>query len=212
MNDPTLPALNADPTSDARLSRRALLRAAAGLAGALALGLESSPVSADASAPFALAFWDGARLTDPTQMHADPALRGASVTLTLRSLPAGAAPTLQALTAHFPDTDAPNPVWTPFTAWAASPEDGARGIAFTMPVHPAWGLLLTVDLGASGGQSVCRLDSGGGRGTSKLRAGTYLIAPAGTDWRGVAPTDGGYLMQGGGPVGFDYLALTVAPA
>lgn len=202
MND-----LNSDPISDSLLSRRALLRAAAGLAGALAFGLESAPVRADASAPFALAFWDGTRLTDPTQMHADPMLRGASVQITLYSRPAGESPTLHSLTAHFPDGDGPAPAWTPFTAWAASPDDSERGIAFTMPVHPTWGLLLSAEIGPaeSRGQATVRLDSGGGRGTAKLRAGTYLIGPAGTDWTGWTPS-------GEDAASFDHLVLTVAPA
>jgi len=56
------------------------------------------------------------------------------------------------------------PAWTPFIAWAASPGDGQRGIAFTMPVHPTWGLLLSAETGLaeSCGQTVCRLDVGGG--------------------------------------------------
>ena len=206
---------NADPTPDSTLTRRALLRAAAGLAGVLALGLEASdacalpisPGGLGAGAPLALAFWDGTRLLDPTRMHPDRTLAGASLRLTLRSRPVGEVPTLHALTAHFPDADGPAPAWTPFTAWAASPGDSERGIAFTMPVHPAWGLLLSAETGpaASRGQTVCRLDVGGGRGTPKLRVGTYLLAPAGTDWTGWSPGDWE-------PAAFDSLVLTVARA
>ena len=99
------------------------------------------------------------------------------------------------------------PAWTPFIAWAASPGDGQRGIAFTMPVHPTWGLLLSAETGPAGscGQTVSRLDVGGGRGMPKLRVGTYLLAPAGTDWTGWSPGDWG-------PAAFDSLVLTVARA
>jgi hypothetical protein len=60
-------------------------------------------------------------------------------------------------------------------------------------------------------QTLCRL---GAAGTGpKLSAGTYLLAPAGTDWRGCVLTGGERLTgRGGQPAGFDHLLLTVAPA
>ena len=227
MTDPNTDP-NTDPTPDAPLTRRALLRAAVGLAGALALGLEAAPARADlpalddpdAGAPPALAFWDGAQLQDPARMSADRvlagrALRGASVRLTLHSRPAGGPPTLHALTAHFPVRDGAETRWTPFLAWAASPGAGGQGIAFTMPIHPVEGLRLSVELGEGPRGDVrsaeCRLGLAGGG--AALRAGTYLIAPTGTDWTGCTLAGGERLSAfGGGPVGFDHLLLTVGPA
>ena len=219
---------NADPTLDSPLTRRALLRAAAGLAGVFALGLGAAPARAggpamdgpDVGVPPALAFWDGVRLRDPARMSADRmlanrALRGASVRLTLHSRSAGDLPTLRALTAHFPVRDGAGTRWTPFLAWAASPGGGGQGIAFTMPIHPVEGLRLSVGLseGPLGNvrSAECRLGLAGGG--AALRAGTYLIAPAGTDWTGCALADGECLTgSDGGPVGFDHLLLTVGPA
>ncbi len=196
-----------------RFTRRALLRAAAGAAGALALGLPAR-AAAKKDVPLALAFWDGVRLLDPALMREDAAALGGSARITLHSHPAGGPPALHALTVFFPVADGMRTCWTPFTAWAASPGAGGRGSAFILPVHPAAGLRLCVEHGA-GRREDFRLGgpAGGLMGGLALRAGTYLFAPAGTDWTGSSLRDSALLTApGGGSVGFDHLVLVVAPA
>ena len=219
-----------DGTSDRlpvdRLSRRAFLGGAAGLAGTLALGLgaphaEAAP--AKARGAITLAYWNGEQLVDSARLPSgEAALRQTGIRVTVHG-EIGPARTLRGLTVHYP-LGGGSGATVPHHAWAGSPQ-GSRDAAFTLPVVTADGLALTVRhvpaAGEAPRETLCRLALGEAAGQAKLRAGTYVLANAGASWRGCRfeAGDGGCGARltrptpaGPASVGFDYLVLAVAPA
>jgi hypothetical protein len=203
---------------DGRLSRRAFLNGAAGLAGCLAFDLNAwaAPDSvAVSAAPLTLAYWDGAALHDAASLpHGDQAFVGPGARVTIHS-EVGASRTLRGVSAVYALDDGKTSV---FHAWAGSPH-GKHDAAFTVPVVDS-GLTLIVRHTRTPENvpedAVCRLAVSHEHNVPKLRAGTYILASRAVDWsRWQFQPDGptrGRLVAGAAqkPAHFDYLVLTIA--
>ncbi len=212
---------------DDRLTRRAFLSGAVSLGGVLALGWSVRPADGAArpgSAPLALAFLDGSRLVDATRLpQGEAALCQTGVRLTVHGR-VGTGQTLRGLSAHFLIHEGSQAHLVPFHAWAGSPHGNSHDAAFVLPLVPPDGLHLTVrhaaGADADAQETLCLLTPGNAPGQAKLRAGTYVLMPAGADWSRchyeASGPPGGQLFRGTAdglvPAGFDHLILTVRPA
>jgi hypothetical protein len=205
------------------LPRRRFLRGAAGLVGAIPLGLSvgsvARPARAARSAPVSLHYWDGTRLVDASDLpEGDPSLVGTSVHVTL-SRPTTAARSvkrLHAVNAHFPMADGR---MIPFYAWTT--DQDRPGVTFTVAVDEAHGLTLSAE--QARGETFLRLGVGDVAGAPKLKAGTYVLTSGASSLFGCrcdTLQEGARTStvltrrtrRGIAPIALDYLVITVTPA
>jgi hypothetical protein len=210
--------------SPSLLPRRRFLRGAAGIVGAIPLGLSVGPGTRPARAAgrntaVSLYFWDGSRLVDASDLpEGDPSLRGTAVRVAL-SRPAaalGVVRRLRAVNAHFPTADGR---LIPFYAWSA--DQDRPGVTFVVAVDEARGLILSIERERR--ETFLRLNVGDIAGTPKLKAGTYILTSGTPNLFGcrcemvqegtrtstvlTRRTRRGFV-----PVALDYLVITVTPA
>lgn len=202
-----------EPTT---LRRRDFLRAAALLAGATTLGLETyghaAPATDKAARPAtSLAFWDGVRFRSPVASAEDHTQRlseaGARITLYGHHRPnPSARATLRAVIAHFAVPMNGRIEDVPFHAWASIPHHDSHQSVFTMPVDRTRGLHFTAALDTGAERHI--LDG------PSLRAGTYLLAVGGPNLSGCRLDTARRVvvrrtLSGPQPVAFEYLLLKV---
>lgn len=203
--------------------RREFLRGALGVAGVVALGLETAQAapapeataSVPASAPaLAAAYWNGTRLVDARHLASGDPECHSGVRLAVAAHPTGAA--LRGINAHYAVTLHGTETHTPYHAWTRNAL-GNVGTRFTLPVAPNAGILLSAQHGSD--ETFVRLRTDAASGQAKLRTGLYVLAVGAPDWN-VCHLDldapSGPLLRrtlsGFVPVRFGYRLVTVEQA
>ena len=198
--------------------RREFLRGALGVAGAVALGLETSYAQAEApqaTSMLSVAYWNGTRLIDARYLvSGDAALNRAGARLRVTGHAGGEA--LRAIHAHYPVAMNGAETHAPYHAWTRNAQ-GNVGTRFTLPVTPNAGVLLSAL--HDDHETFVRLRTDKTVGQPKLKTGLYVLALGQTDWNGChldLDAPGGPLsrrtLSGFVPVKFGYRLISVEPA
>lgn len=224
---PELQEIMKNTDTDVRLiGRRDVLRGAVMLAGAAAIGWETTSSAEAATVAGAvrttLAFWNGSSFISPASIQGSAsglAGAGASVLIHGHIVPSGAQGALDLIKAHYAISNGGQLADVPVYVWAAS-SDSRRRSAFNMPVNTGQGLQFSVTFGPNAGdEDYYYLAVSPPRGQPRLAEGTYAIARGSQNWSACRLMESGgsasivrQSLSGSSPVTFEYILITIAVA